>query len=101
MNQLRLHARIVQAGALRHTPAGLPALDLELEHASEVEQMGQARQVHLVLGALALGTLAERLAVQAIGASGCFSGFLASPRRGRRVVLQIQDYQQDQYQGGS
>ncbi|HMN21466.1 MAG TPA: primosomal replication protein N [Ottowia sp.] len=96
MNQVRLSARIAQAGTLRHTPAGLPALDLELEHESTIEQLGQARQVRLVLRALALGTLAERLATQAIGSNGCYSGFLAAPRRGRQVVLHIQDFQQDQ-----
>lgn len=100
MNQVRLSARVVEAGALRHTPAGLPALDLLLEHESEVEQLGQVRKVRLVLKALALGTLAERLATQAIGSHWRFSGFLASPRRGRQVVFHIQDFQQDQFQGG-
>ncbi|MES2482746.1 MAG: primosomal replication protein N, partial [Pseudomonadota bacterium] len=38
MNQLVLSARIAQAFALRYTPAGLPALDLRLEHESEVSE---------------------------------------------------------------
>ncbi len=100
MNQVRLTARVVEAGVLRHTPAGLPALDVQLEHESEVEQLGRARKVRLVLKALALGTLAERLATQAIGSQWCFSGFLARPQRGRQVVFHIQDFQQDQFEGG-
>lgn len=77
---------------LRHTPAGVPALDLELEHASVAEEAGQSRQVAVTLRAVALGTLAERMATQAVGSQGCFRGFLANPRRGRAVVLHIQEF---------
>ncbi len=101
MNQTRLSACIAQASALRHTPAGLPALDVRLEHESCIEEGGQARQVRAVLKAVALGTVAERLACQAIGSCWCFSGFLASPRQGKHVVLHIQDFQQDHIHGGS
>ena len=80
MNQTRLSAVIAEAGVLRHTPAGLPALDVRLEHESEIEEGGQLRRVRAVLKAVALGTVAERLARQAIGSNWCFSGFLASPR---------------------
>lgn len=101
MNQLRLTARIAEAGALRHTPAGLPALDVRLEHESRLEELGQQRTVRLVLRALALGQLAERLGRQPIGSCWCFEGFLATPGGGRQAVLHIQDFQQDQSQGGS
>jgi primosomal replication protein N len=37
-NQLRLSATLAEAGALRHTPAGLPALDMRLEHESGIEE---------------------------------------------------------------
>ncbi|MEP7102565.1 MAG: primosomal replication protein N, partial [Burkholderiales bacterium] len=36
MNRLVLTAQLVERGALRYTPAGLPALDLSLKHESEV-----------------------------------------------------------------
>ncbi len=101
MNQTRLTARIVEIGALRLTPAGVPALDVRLEHESQVEQGGSIRQVKAALKALALGAVAERLGTQAVGSNWCFSGFLASPRNGRHVVLHIQDFQQDQFQGAS
>jgi len=47
------------------------------------------------LKALAVGAMAERLGRQAVGSQWRFTGFLASPRNGKHVVLHIQDFQQD------
>ena len=101
VNQLRLSATLAEAGALRHTPAGLPALDMRLEHESSIEEGGQTRQVKAQLKAIALGTVAERLARQPIGSNWRFTGFVASPRHGKHVVLHVQDFQQDPIQGAS
>ena len=95
MNRTELTACIAEQAALRYTPAGLPALDLILEHASEVEEAGQIRKVQLKLRALAFGSLAERLVKQAVGSVWTFKGFLATPRQGKSVVLHIQEFQQD------
>ncbi len=95
MNRTELKACIAEQAALRYTPAGLPALDLVLEHASEVQEAGQMRKVQLKLRALAFGSLAERLAKQAVGTVWTFQGFLATPRQGKSVVLHIQKFQQD------
>lgn len=95
MNLTELTACIAEQAALRYTPAGLPALDLILEHASEVQEAGQARKVQLKLRALAFGSLAETLVKQAVGSVWMFKGFLATPRQGKSVVLHIQEFQQD------
>jgi len=95
VNRTELTACIAEQAALRYTPAGLPALDLILEHASEVEEAGQIRKVQLKLRALAFGSLAERLVKQAVGSVWTFKGFLATPRQGKSVVLHIQEFQQD------
>ncbi len=95
MNHTELTACIAELAALRYTPAGLPALDLMLEHAGQANEAGQARQVKLHIRALALGAQAERLAKQMIGSQWRFQGFLASPRQGKSVVLHIQEFQQD------
>jgi primosomal replication protein N len=95
VNRTELTACIAEQAALRYTPAGLPALDLILEHASEVQEAGQMRKVQLKLRALAIGSLAERLAKQAVGSVWTFQGFLATPRQGKSVVLHIQEFQQD------
>ena len=95
MNSTELTACIAEQNALRYTPAGLPALDLILEHASEIQEAGQARKVQLKLRALAFGSLAEALVKKAVGSVWTFQGFLATPRQGKSVVLHIQEFQQD------
>jgi primosomal replication protein N len=95
VNQLVLSARIAEANALRYTPAGLPALDLRLEHESELDEAGQARQVKVAVKAVAFGTVAESLARQPIGGSWQFTGFLATPRNGKHPVLHIRSFVQD------
>ena len=94
-NQLVLTACLAERGALRYTPAGLPALDLKLEHESQVEDAGQRRQVKAALKAVAFGSNAERLAGQALGSIWTFQGFLATPGSAKHPVLHIQDFQQD------
>jgi primosomal replication protein N len=93
VNQLVLSACIAEAKALRYTPAGLPAIDLQLEHESQVQEAGQPRQVKAGIRAVAFGTLAETLGRQAIGSCWTFSGFLATPRSGKHAVLHIQQFQ--------
>ena len=95
MNHIELTACIAELSALRYTPAGLPALDVMLEHSSQQTEAGHLRQVGLKIRALALGVLAERLSRQAVGSQWRFQGFLATPRQGRSVVLHIQEFQQD------
>ena len=78
---------------MRYTPAGLPALDLRLEHASHIEEAGQQRQVKTNVKTVALGSVAERLVQQPLGSEWQFTGFLASPRNSKNVVLHIQNFQ--------
>ena len=95
VNQLWLTASVAELGALRFTPAGLPAIDLRLEHESTVTEAAQPRQVKAALKAVAFGAVAERLAVQALGSLWRFQGFLATPGTAKHPVLHIQDFQQD------
>jgi primosomal replication protein N len=94
-NQLVLTACIAERGSLRYTPAGLPALDLRLEHESVIEEAGQPMQVKAALKAVAFGSNAERLASQALGSLWRFQGFLATRGSAKHPVLHIQDFQQD------
>ena len=91
-NLLVLSACIAEVEPLRYTPAGLPALNLRLEHESVVSEAGQARQVKAAVKAVAFGALAERLAKQAIGSDWKFSGFVANPRNGKHTVFHIQEF---------
>ncbi|MBH1986080.1 MAG: primosomal replication protein N [Burkholderiales bacterium] len=89
MNQVLLSAKIIERKALRYTPAGLPALDLMLEHESEVSENQQTRKVKLEVKAVALGEIAHRLTRLDSGETFGFAGFLGAPRNGRGVLLHI------------
>ncbi|MGK2898923.1 MAG: primosomal replication protein N [Burkholderiaceae bacterium] len=89
MNRLVLTAQLVERGALRYTPAGLPALDLSLKHESEVTQDGQARKVWFEIRARAIGAITTRVAKLELGSSHGFAGFLGSQRNGRGVVFHV------------
>lgn len=88
-------ACIAEVNALRHTPAGLPALDMRLEHESSIEEAGQMRQVKMAIKAVAFGAMAERIGQQTIGSAWKFTGFLANARGGKHTVLHVLDFQQD------
>jgi primosomal replication protein N len=95
VNRIDLTASIVELQALRYTPAGLPALDARLEHESSQQEAGMPRQVKALVKAVAIGAVAERLQRQPLGSVWSFSGFLATPRNSKSVVLHIQEFQQD------
>jgi len=92
VNQLVLHADILEIEPLRYTPSGLPAVNSRLEHVSELPEAGQNRQVKAVVKAVAFGSVAEQLAKQDIGSSWNFRGFLATPRGAKNVVFHIQEF---------
>lgn len=80
---------MIERGAMRYTPAGLPALDLTLRHESTASEAGMARKVALELKALGIGPVTKQLGSIAVGSAARFSGFLATARNGRGVVLHI------------
>ncbi len=89
MNRLILSAALVERGVLRYTPAGLPALDLQLKHESELMEDGVARKVLMELRAVAIGAITQALGSMALGEAGLFGGFLAAARNGRGVLFHI------------
>ncbi len=89
MNRLVLTAGLLERGARRYTPAGLPALDLVLAHQSQVEQDGQPRQVSMEIKALAIGAICGRIEALALGRAAIFAGFLATGRNGRGLLFHV------------
>jgi primosomal replication protein N len=89
MNRLVLSATLQERGALRFTPAGLPALDLSLEHGSEVSQEAQVRKVTLQIKALVIGSLVDPVSKLPLGSQAQFAGFLATARNGRGLLFHI------------
>lgn len=92
MNRLQLSAVVVQVQSLRYTPAGIPAVNLVLEHESQVVEMDTPRQVKLQLKAVAFGVQAEILSRQGLDAVCEFHGFMTNARNGKGVVFHIQDF---------
>jgi primosomal replication protein N len=91
-NRFQLSAIVVQVQSLRYTPAGIPAVNLVLEHESTVTEMDTPRLVKLQLRAVAFGTQAETLSRQGLDSVCEFHGFLANARNGKGVVFHIQDF---------
>jgi primosomal replication protein N len=89
VNRLVLAARLVERGALRYTPAGLPALDFELKHESELSEDGQPRKVSMQIRSVAIGRITHSLAALELGSAGNFAGFLACGRNGRGLVFHV------------
>jgi primosomal replication protein N len=96
VNRLLLSARLQERGATRYTPAGLPALDLMLEHRSEVTQSGQRRQVSLEMKALAIGDIAATLAALPLGSTARFAGFVAGARNGRGCLFHVTEFEAEE-----
>ena len=70
-------------------------MNLVLDHVSEADEAGGKRQVATSLKAMAFGSVAERLARQAIGSHWRFEGFLANASRSKSLVLHVQDFLPD------
>lgn len=92
VNLVRLSAVVVQVQSLRYTPAGIPAINIVLEHESQQVELDTPRLVKLQLRALAFGAQAEILARQGLDSVCEFHGFLANARNGKGVVFHIQDF---------
>ena len=89
MNRLVLTALLVERGALRFTPAGVPALDMNLKHESQLSQDGSTRKVSVEVKARALGEITKKVAQLELGSEHGFAGFIGSQRNGKGVVFHV------------
>ena len=92
-NIVNLSAHIAEASPLRYTPAGIPALNVVLEHESEVVEAGVERKIKLTVKAVVFGALAEILVKTEFGKHQLFTGFLINARTSKSIVFHIQDIQ--------
>ena len=77
---------------MRHTPAGIPAVEFKIRHESEMEEAGTKRRVEAEIGAIAFAAQARLLAASKLGAKARFRGFLgAKSRRSKKLVLHVTD----------
>jgi primosomal replication protein N len=93
-NRLEIAGRLVDSGGLRHTPSGLPSLQLRLGHVSEQVEAGHRRRVECELDALAFGEVATALAALPGGSTLRLTGFLdRRSARNPQPVLHVTGYE--------
>ena len=89
-NRLELSGRLLERGALRHTPAGVAALEFKLEHESEQQEAGVTRKVQAEIGAIAFEAQARLVAGRPLGSGLRVEGFLAAKSaRAKKLVLHV------------
>jgi primosomal replication protein N len=89
-NRLAIDATLATREPLRHTPAGLPAIDLVLSHRSEQDEAGGRRRVECEIAAVAFGEVAGSIAKLPIGAAVRCEGFVARRwRTGTTLALHV------------
>lgn len=94
MNQVILSALVLEVKPLRYTPAGQAALEMILEHDSQVTEAGHPRRIQLAIPAIAMGDTALLLADITLGTPLIVKGFLAPARKGSgKMVLHVQQAQ--------
>ena len=89
-NRVELSGRLLEAGTLRHTPAGVAALQFKLAHESEQEEAGVKRKVQAEIGAIAFEAQARLIAGRPLGSPVKVEGFLsAKNKRAKRLMLHV------------
>jgi primosomal replication protein N len=94
INRVELTARLLESDGLRHTPSGLPVLQLRLMHASPQTEAGRERQVECEVEAQVFGDLAARMAKLAQGDGIVCKGFLdRKSARNLQLVLHVTEFE--------
>jgi len=89
-NQVVLTGKLIERNELRHTPAGMPALNFRIGHVSDQVEAGRSRSVNLEIEGVALGDVAQDLSKAAQEAEYRFEGFLAMKSKlSRQPVLHV------------
>jgi len=89
-NRVELAGVIIELGALRHTPAGIPVIEFQLKHESERREAGTMRKVSAEIAAVAFEAQARLVAASALGRPLRAEGFLcARSRRSKKPVLHV------------
>ncbi len=77
-NLTRITGQVLERGALRYTPAGVPVLEFRLIHQSEQLEAGSPRKVECQIPCVALGQTVNLLKDVPAGQVINASGFLAA-----------------------
>ena len=81
---------------MRYTPAGMPIVNVLLQHRSQQMEAGIARQSEFEIAALAAGEIAQRFSQAPLGGVYRFTGFLDKrSRNSKSLVFHIIDFHLD------
>jgi primosomal replication protein N len=95
LNRFAFDATLAQRSDLRHTPAGIPAIECTLDHRSMQTEAGGERRVECGLHAVAFGEVATALSGVDVGTSLRCEGFIARRyRTGSSVALHVTRFTQ-------
>ena len=93
-NTTVLSGTLIGREELRHTPAGMPALNFRIGHVSEQVEAGRCRSVSLEIDGVALGEVAEKLSRIPLQGEYRFEGFLAlRSKQARLPVLHVNNFE--------
>lgn len=86
---------LLERQPIRHTPAGLPIIEVVIVHQSEQNEAGQLRRVECEVQVIALGQPAEAFSRIEAGEKVAIRGFLAAKnlRRRQDLVLHIEEFE--------
>jgi primosomal replication protein N len=89
-NRVELSGKLLELGALRHTPAGIPAIEFRVSHESEAIEAGSKRKVSAEIEAIAFEGQAHLVSGCAPDRALRLEGFLcAKSRRSKKLVLHV------------
>jgi primosomal replication protein N len=89
-NRFTFDAVLAACAGVRHTPAGIAAVECTLDHRSQQDEAGGRRRVECEMHAVAFGDVALALGRCAIGAALRCEGFIARRyRTGTSVTLHV------------
>ena len=81
---------MLERGALRYTPAGIPAVEFKIGHESEQDEASGKRKIQAEIGAIAFEAQARLLVDVKLNTGLKLHGFLAAKsKRSRKLVLHV------------
>ena len=86
-NLTQLSGRLLERGALRRTPAGIPVVEFLLAHVSTQVEADVERRVECEMACVALGRPAQALLAAKVGDGIRLAGFLAARSLKRRSPI--------------
>jgi primosomal replication protein N len=96
INRFAVEGILAERGDLRHTPAGIPAIECLLAHRSLQQEAGGERRVECDVHVVAFGDVAQALAKVPLGSALRCDGFIARRyRTGLSTALHLTRFEQN------